>query len=232
MSMEPADLLTTSGKILLFLAEHGGIVGGFSLSTTQLAKELKISQQTASRVLIKLQREGLIERINVGRRLLVRLTDEGFKKLLETYTDLKKVFETPIELELKGHVFTGLGEGAYYLQIPFYAKRFEEKLGFRPYPGTLNIRLAGREQILRRLMVERAADIEIESFSDERRSYGGAKCVRALMNDEEVVIVFAERTHYPKEVIEVIAPICLRDKLGLKDGDKVTLKVKISPINF
>ena len=82
-------------------------------------------------------------------------------------------------------------------------------------------------------MVEKAADIEIESFSDERRSYGGAKCIRALMNgEEEVAIIFAERTHYPKEVVEVIAPICLRERFKLRDGDKVTLKVRVSPINL
>lgn len=230
--MGPVDLLTTGGRILLFLAEHGGIVGGSPISTTQLAKELGISQQTASRVLIALQQEGLIERLSVGRKFVVKLTEKGLKELLEVYTGLKKIFETPLEVELKGHVFTGLGEGAYYLQIPYYARRFEEKLGFRPYPGTLNIRLAGREQVLRRLIVERAANIEIESFSNKRRSYGGAKCIRALMNGEEVVIIFIERTHYSKDVIEVVAPIYLRERFGLKDGDKVTLKVKISPINL
>jgi len=231
--MEPVDLLTISGKVLLFLAERGGIVSGLPLSTTKLAEELGISQQTASRVLIGLQQRGLVERTTVGRRHVVRLTEKGLKELLEMYTNLRRIFETPVEVKLEGSVFTGLGEGAYYLQIPHYAREFEEKLGFRPYPGTLNIRLSGRDQVLRRLMVEKAADIEIESFSDERRSYGGARCIRALMNGkEEVVIIFAERTHYPKEVVEVIAPICLRERFKLRDGDRVTLKVKISPINL
>ena len=40
------------------------------------------------------------------------------------------------------------------------------------------------------------------------------------------------RDSYPKDVIEVIAPICLRERFKLKDGDKVTLKVKTYPINL
>ncbi|MCD6535887.1 MAG: DUF120 domain-containing protein [Thaumarchaeota archaeon] len=231
--MEPIDLLTIKGRILLFLAEHGGIARELSISTVKLAEELETSQQTASRVLIELERAGLIERASIGRKHMIKLTEKGLKELLEMYTNLKRVFETPVEVELQGFVFTGLGEGAYYLQIPYYARKFEEKLGFKPYPGTLNIRLTGRDQVLRRLIVEKAADIEIESFSDERRSYGGAKCIRALMNgEEEVAIIFAERTHYPKEVVEVIAPICLRERFKLRDGDKVTLKVRVSPINL
>ena len=226
-------MLTIKGRILLFLAEHGGIARELSISTVKLAEELETSQQTASRVLIELERAGLIERTSIGRKHVIKLTEKGLKELLEMYTNLKRVFETPVEVELEGFVFTGLGEGAYYLQIPYYARKFEEKLGFKPYPGTLNIRLTGRDQVLRRLIVEKAADIEIESFSDERRSYGGAKCIRALMNgEEEVAIIFAERTHYPKEVVEVIAPICLRERFKLRDGDKVTLKVRVSPINL
>ena len=226
-------MLTIKGRILLFLAEHGGIARELSISTVKLAEELETSQQTASRVLIELERAGLIERASIGRKHMIKLTEKGLKELLEMYTNLKRVFETPVEVELQGFVFTGLGEGAYYLQIPYYARKFEEKLGFKPYPGTLNIRLTGRDQVLRRLIVEKAADIEIESFSDERRSYGGAKCIRALMNgEEEVAIIFAERTHYPKEVVEVIAPICLRERFKLRDGDKVTLKVRVSPINL
>lgn len=230
--MEISDLLTTSGKILLFLAEHGGIVDGISISTIQLAKELKISQQTVSRTLITLQQDGLIERTSVGRKFVIKLTEKGLKELLEMYTSLKEIFEKTLEIELRGYVFTGIGEGSYYMQIPFYVREFEEKLGFRPYPGTLNIRLAGKDQVLKRLMVEKVADIEIGRFSDGRRSYGGAKCIKASLNGEDVVIIFIERTHYPKDVIEVIAPICLRERLGLKDGDKVTIKVKISPINL
>jgi riboflavin kinase len=33
------------------------------------------------------------------------------------------------------------------------------------------------------------------------------------------------RTHYPEDIIEVIAPMALRRKLGVEDTDAVTVEV-------
>ena len=41
------------------------------------------------------------------------------------------------------------------------------------------------------------------------------------------MVLCIERTHYDSSVLEVIAPVKLRDLLGLKDGDSVTVKVFI-----
>ena len=64
------------------------------------------------------------------------------------------------------------------------------------------------------------------------RAYGGARCIRGRLNGEEVVVIFIERTHYSKDVIEVIAPVCLREKLGLSDGDKAILRVRLTPTDL
>ncbi len=226
------DLLSPKGRILLYLAEHNALLEGISLSTVKLARELEISQQSASRFLIELEREGLIRREGSGKVKVIRLTEKALESLLEAHVHLRKILDKPSEVRLEGRVFTGLGEGAYYVQIPHYVKEFKRKLGFKPYPGTLNIRLIGRDEILKRALVEKAADIVIEGFSDERRAYGGARCIKALLNEEEVVMIFIERTHYSKDVVEVISPVCLREKLGLEDGDKVVLRVKLAPANL
>ncbi|MCD6341808.1 MAG: helix-turn-helix domain-containing protein, partial [Thaumarchaeota archaeon] len=110
--MDAADLLTVRGKILLYLAEHGALVGGLQISTVKLAEEIGVSQQTVSRTLIELEKQGLVERSGAGRTWIIKLTERGLKGLLEMHTILKKTFETPVEIELEGYVFTGLGEGA------------------------------------------------------------------------------------------------------------------------
>ncbi|MCD6591832.1 MAG: DUF120 domain-containing protein [Thaumarchaeota archaeon] len=222
-------ILSLKGRILLYLADRGAFTDVIELSTIKLARDLGISQQSASRLLIELEGEKLIERRDLGRTRGVRLTEDALKILLEMHAHLKNIFEKPAELSLEGRVFTGFGEGAYYTQIPHYVKEFEEKLGFKPYPGTLNIRLIRHDDLLKRMILERAADIVIEGFSDGRRAYGGAKCIFAKLDGEEVVIIFIDRTHYSKDVIEVIAPICLREKLKLSDGDRVRLTVKLNP---
>ena len=48
---------------------------------------------------------------------------------------------TKAELDVTGVLFSGLGEGAYYIMIKGYRKQFQSKLGFDPFPGTLNLRL-------------------------------------------------------------------------------------------
>jgi len=226
-------LLSHKGRILIFLAERNAFAESVEISTLELAKALKISQQTASRLLIQLEEEGYIIRRRFGKTRKIKLAEKGLKELLDTYLTLKGFLERPIEVKLEGRVFTGLSEGAYYLQIPYYSRQFEEKLGFRPYPGTLNIRLMNKDSIMNRILLEKVADIRIEGFKDGRRTYGGAKCILARLNDcEDVAMVFIERTHYGKDVVEIVAPNCLREKLGLKDGDKVCVRVKFPSKNL
>jgi len=230
MSFE--EIFNSRGRILLYLAEKGAVVEGVKTSTAALARELGISQQSVSRLLMELAREGLIEKESSGRSMIIRLTDEALELALSLYAKLKEILESPSEMILTGRVFTGLGEGAYYIQIPFYMRQFEEKLGFKPYPGTLNLKLIRRDDVLRRALVERAARIEIERFSDGRRSYGGARCIKARVGEEDAAIIFIERTHYPRDVIEILSPVCLRERLGLKDGDIVSVRVSLSPLDL
>ncbi|MEM3898017.1 MAG: DUF120 domain-containing protein [Nitrososphaerota archaeon] len=230
MSFE--EIFNSRGRILLYLAEKGAVVEGVKTSTAALARELGISQQSVSRLLMELAREGLIEKESSGRNMVIRLTDEALELALSLYAKLKEILESPSEMILTGRVFTGLGEGAYYIQIPFYMRQFEEKLGFKPYPGTLNLKLIRRDDVLKRALVERAARIEIERFSDGRRSYGGARCIKARVGEEDAAIIFIERTHYPRDVIEILSPVCLRERLGLKDGDIVSVRVSLSPLDL
>ncbi|MGP3703457.1 MAG: DUF120 domain-containing protein, partial [Candidatus Bathyarchaeota archaeon] len=65
-------------------------------------------------------------------------------------------------------------------------------------------------------------------FSNGRRTYGMLKCYPSVVEDKiKGAILLIQRTHYNSSVLEVIAPIYLRGKLNLKDGDIVKLKVLI-----
>ena len=51
----------------------------------------------------------------------------------------------PPSVTLEGTVFTGLGEGAYYIaKERLSQKQIVEKLGFEPYPGTLKLEIVNR----------------------------------------------------------------------------------------
>jgi CTP-dependent riboflavin kinase len=51
------------------------------------------------------------------------------------------------EIVLKGTVFSGRGKGRHFVDLPWARKQFQEKLGFNPYPGTLNLRLLKKSDL-------------------------------------------------------------------------------------
>jgi len=203
------------------------------MTTPILSKHLGTSQQSASRLLITLEKEGLLERRIVGRTTYVKITQSGIARMRDLYISLKAIFERPVSVILEGRVFTGLGEGAYYMSIPGYVKQMEEKLGFTPFPGTLNVSLLSRDSIENKLLIQKLAPIEIHGFRDERRSYGSVRAIEAVVNDSvKGALIFVERSQYDNSVIEIISDVNLREKLGIKDGSLVKVSIELPPQSF
>ncbi|MEM3626652.1 MAG: DUF120 domain-containing protein [Candidatus Bathyarchaeia archaeon] len=217
---------------LLKLAEMGAHRRSAKISTEYLAGKLGVSQQTASRYLIELDNKGWIKRTMTPEGCLIKIADAGVKELKKLYSSLRFLMEAayPPSITLEGTVFTGLGEGAYYISIDGYRKQFIEKLGFDPYPGTLNLKLTTDYDNKTRAELEAYPSIEIEGFKNENRTYGPVKCYPAIIeNKVKGAVVLALRSHYDASVIEVIAPVFLRTHLKLKDGHKVKVEVLTLP---
>jgi len=215
---------------LIKIAQLGGIKKPIFTSTKKLSLELGCSQQTTSRILRQLSNEGFIERKVNFRGEYLKLTDKGLEELKNLYTTIHSILHAkkPEFLTVKGKVFSGLGEGAYYVTRKGYMVQFIRKLGFKPYPGTLNLKLLSQQDILARKELEKLEGITIDGFSDGQRTYGMLKCYPSLVDDKvKGAVLLIQRTHYNSSVLEVIAPTCLREKLNLKDGDVVKLKVFI-----
>ncbi len=218
--------------MLYKLAEMGAYHRTVKVSTQYLAEKTGVSQQTASRHLIELETLGWINRSITPKGCLIMLTDVGKAQLKNLYSKLKVIMEAahPISVTLEGVVFSGLGEGAYYIKQDGYRKQFIEKLGFDPYPGTLNIKLTSDYDIKTKQVLEDYPAIEIEGFKDEARTFGAVKCYPTLINNKaKGAIIFAFRTHYDTSVIEIIAPQYLRNQLKIKDGQKVKLEILTMP---
>ena len=217
---------------LLKLAEMGAHRRTAKISTEYLAGKLGTSQQTASRYLIELDNMGWIKRTITPDGCLIHVTDLGIKELKKLYSNLRFLMEAayPPSITLEGTVFTGLGEEAYYISLEQYRKQFIEKLGFDPYPGTLNLKLTTDYDIKTRSELEAYPAVEIEGFKDENRTFGNVKCYPAIIeNKVKGAIVSALRSHYDASIVEVIAPVPLRKHLKLKDGHKVKVEVLTLP---
>jgi riboflavin kinase len=215
-------------KALLKIVERGGLRKSIQLSSSQLGKDLGISQQTASRRLKALEEDGLIKRQVVSRGQTVRITSEGRELLGGIYLDLSSVFgKEPAAYTICGIIKTGIGEGEYYMKMDEYNKQFTEKLGFNPFPGTLNLELRGEEDIRARQSLSEMPGITIDGFKKDGRTFGSVKCFRADIEDLEGAVIIPSRTHHSADTIEVIAKEKIRNKLGLNKGNRVCVRVRL-----
>lgn len=207
------------------LAELGAYYRALKTSTTELAKALGVSQQTVSRSLIELEGMGYVLKYASLKGVEVRVTEKGMEELRRIYLRLKAMMETaPSTITLEGTVFSGLGEGAYYVSQREYSRQFERKVSFTPYPGTLNLKLLLPE-IVKKRELETYQPILVKGFEKRGRTFGNVRCYLTTINNEvEGAVIMIDRTHYDDSVIEVIAPVHLKSRLSLKDGDRVSLK--------
>lgn len=198
------------------------------ISTEYLAEKMEISQQTASRYLVELESRGWIQKTTTPEGSLIRIQEAGIMELQKLHSMLHLILEAayPPSVTVEGTVFTGLGEGAYYISKEYYRKQFVEKLGFDPYPGTLNLKLATDYDLKTRAELEAYPAIEIQGFKNENRTFGTVKCYPARVgNKVKGALILALRSHYDKSVLEIVAPVNIRKQLSLKDGQKVKVEI-------
>jgi riboflavin kinase len=198
--------------------------------------------------MIDLEKDKLVERIKNNKKFKIKVTDEGYKVIRELYDLTKLAIDNAImkRILFKGKIVSGMGEGSYYMSKKGYREQFSEKLGYEPFPGTLNVKL--EEQIYKDLKREitNYPSIYIHGFKDINRTFGWVKCYPAILipkNDEnnktlksnkknienmeiDSSILLLERTHHDNSLIEVISPVCIKDTANLKNGDTVTIELK------
>jgi riboflavin kinase, archaea type len=125
-------------------------------------------------------------------------------------------------LTLTGKVFTGEGNGKKYLSIFWVRQQIQEKLGFTPYLGTLNLKLDA-ENASNKKLLEGAETIKI----CPEEGYCVGNLFKASVRNIECAIIIPQIKNYPKKVIEIISPKNLREELSLKDEDEITVDVQI-----
>ena len=214
---------TTSLKELALL---GAIEKPVKISSTEFMHHISASSKTAARVLKQLEDDGFISRQLVAGGQMVHLTGEGVGLLKKEYADYQQIFcKDHLDLELYGEVITGLGEGQYYIAKDGYMSQFRDKLDFNPFPGTLNVRLNDESAQIRDNM-DFMEPLIINGFNDGERSFGGGKCYPIEIEGIKSAIIIPDRTHYPADLLEIIAPVKLREALKLNDGNEVKIVVK------
>ena len=216
-----AQQLMTLKQIALSGGSHDFVV----VSSRELGRSLGVSQQSASKRILDLLEQGYVTRDLAVRRQRIRLTAKGVDVLRKEYADYRRLYENSEKVRIRGILAAGLGEGRYYIQLKGYQTQLQKKLGFDPYPGTLNLKIFGNEAAKLAFLQDRDGT-PIKGFVDQGRTFGDAKCFPAEIRGVEGAVILPVRTHH-RDTLEVISKVHLRTKLGLEDGDVVEVEVRL-----
>lgn len=123
-------------------------------------------------------------------------------------------------MKLEGNVVSGKKEAQKFLSLKPYKEKIEEKTGFRPYEGTLNLEVDPKKH---GKFKQKVARENIEGFNYQGKDYGGLELYQVEIEGVEAALLDINRADHGDEIAEIIAPVKLREKLQLKDGDKVKI---------
>jgi len=215
---------------LTHLLSKGAKYNFVTITTSSLGRNIKKSQQAASKHLLELENKNFIERIISGRKISVKITPKGYSEMVKLSNVLQKnLTSSPSHVLLKGTLVSGLGEGAYYMSLEGYSKQFKTKIGYIPFPGTFNVKLGKKEYTEAISQFEEMEGIHINGYSDGKRTYGWVKCFKAKLNSTiDCQLIRLERSHHDTSTIELISKSNLRKTAKLSDDSKVTITIPIN----
>lgn len=124
-------------------------------------------------------------------------------------------------LLITGQVFSGLGEGRFITELDWVQSQCRSKLGFAPVPGTFNLRVV-KEDLVKVARLDGRRGIKILPPS---AMFVVGKCFLVEVGGVRGALVRPMLEDYPPDVVEIIAPVNLRDTLKVADGDVVEVKV-------
>ncbi len=122
---------------------------------------------------------------------------------------------------INGIIIRGYGEGAFFMSMQHYKKEIKKRLGFDAYPGTLNLKVGKRQADLLR----KIPPIKIDGFKTGNKTFGGADCYRAKIKNIDGSVIVPQLTNHKKNIVEFIAPVHLKSKLKIKEGDKIKIEL-------
>jgi len=127
-------------------------------------------------------------------------------------------------LTVTGKIVSGENKGAYFTQLDWVQNQCQEKLGFKPYPGTLNLEVDPAKISQIEALFERRG---IALVPPDSSSCAGQVYPVNIMGVGGAIVVPAEdvRTH-GNNIVELIAPTCLKEAMDVDDGDELMLAAK------
>ena len=126
-------------------------------------------------------------------------------------------------LKITGKIVGGAKQGAFFTELEWVRQQCLTKLGFAPWPGTLNLEIPmDRVAVIEELMVKEG----MELVSPDSNYCSGHVFPVSIEGIPAAIVLPAEdvRVH-AKNIVEIISPEMLKESLNVKDGDWVTFAI-------
>ena len=124
---------------------------------------------------------------------------------------------------ITGKIVSGVKQGAFFTQLDWVQEQCLEKLGFKPFPGTLNLEIAIENMaIIGALQAQEGIELVPP---DSNFCSGLVFPITVEGISGAIVAPAADVRVHAKNIIEVISRLGLKDALGVEDGDWVTLTI-------
>ncbi len=120
---------------------------------------------------------------------------------------------------VSGIYFRGVGRASRFIRL--YTSRISKATGMTPAPGTFNLRADPK------LVTDALAGLQpiiIDEFLLDGKTYGKIQLFPARIRSVQCYLVRPERTKYDPSVLEIIAPVPLREKFDVRDGNSINVE--------
>ena len=124
-------------------------------------------------------------------------------------------------LKFKGKITSGLNRASSFMKKEIYTQQYQEKLGYNPFYGTLNITLENNLHL----------DINGKFKKDLKIIHGDVFFLNAIITNpknnisKKGDILFPTKTVYSFNTLEFVSDEKLRDTMLLDDEDSVTIEL-------
>ena len=126
-------------------------------------------------------------------------------------------------LIITGKIVSGAGQGAYFTQIGWVQQQCNEKLGFKPYPGTLNVEIAPDDLPLVASLDQNSG---VKFVSPDPKFCNATVFPVELGEINGAIIIPEEKVRiHAENIIEIIAPMNIKTSLNVKDGDSIIISL-------
>ncbi|HET9916617.1 MAG TPA: DUF120 domain-containing protein [Candidatus Binatia bacterium] len=129
---------------------------------------------------------------------------------------------------MTGVIFSDLGQASSFMALDWVQELLNERLGYHPFPATLNVRPKDAEdaQVWQRVQTDHAGT----PLTTATAGHCGAKLYRVEIYRDATsakvggAILLPEVDDYPQDKIEIVAPVRLKDHFRVHDGDQLTVE--------